>query len=176
MHVNNEVGTLLDIDAVGDLCEKYNALFHSDTVQSIGHFPIDFSKNKIDFATAAAHKFHGPKGVGFAYIRKGSGLEPLIHGGAQERGMRAGTEPVYAIAGMHKAIDLAYDNLEKSKEYVLGLKNYFVEELKKAIPGVQFNGACVDNENSTYTLVNFSLPIDKDRALLLLFQLDLKGI
>lgn len=176
MHVNNEVGTMLDIEAVGSLCKKYNALFHSDTVQSICQFELDFSKNNVDFATAAAHKFHGPKGVGFAFIRKGSGLEPLIHGGAQERGMRAGTEPVYAIAGMHKAIDLAYDNLEKSKEYVLGLKNHFVEELKKAIPGVQFNGACVDNENSTYTLVNFSLPIDKDRALLLLFQLDLKGI
>src|SRR5699024_12230425 len=104
------VGTMLDIEAVGSLCKKYNALFYSDTVQSICHFELDFSKHNIDFATAAAHKFHGPKGVGFAYIRKGSGLEPLIHGGAQERGMRAGTEPVYAIAGMHKAINMAYEN------------------------------------------------------------------
>lgn len=176
MHVNNEVGTLLDIHAVGDLCETYKALFHSDTVQSIGHFSMDFSQNKIDFATAAAHKFHGPKGVGFAYIRKGSGLEPLIHGGAQERGMRAGTEPVYAIAGMHRAINLAYDNLEESSTYVQKLKSYFITELQKAIPEVLFNGACVDSDGSTYTLVNFSLPIDKKKSLLLLFQLDLKGI
>jgi len=176
MHVNNEVGTLLDIHAVGDMCATYNALFHSDTVQSIGHFPIDFSKNKIDFATAAAHKFHGPKGVGFAYIRKGTGLEPLIHGGAQERGMRAGTEPVYAIAGMHRAIDLAYDNLEETSTYIQNLKSYFITELTKAVPGVIFNGACADDTISTYTLVNFSLPIDKKKALLLLFQLDLKGV
>ena len=176
MHVNNEVGTLLDIHAVGDLCEKYDAFFHSDTVQSVGHFPLDFKQNKIDFATAAAHKFHGPKGVGFAYIRKGTGMEPLIHGGGQERGMRAGTEPVYAIAGMHRAMNLAYDNLEESSAYVQSLKDYFVTELKYAVPGVTFNGACADNDNSTYTLVNFSLPIDKKKALLLLFQLDLKGV
>lgn len=176
MHVNNEVGTLLDIDAVGDLCEKYDALFHSDTVQSIGHLPLDFSKNKIHFATASAHKLHGPKGVGFAYMRKGSGLKPFVHGGAQERGMRAGTEPVYAIAGLHRAVTLAYDNFKDSTEYILGLKNHFISELKKAIPGVMFNGACEDNDISTSTLVNFSLPISKEKALLLLFQLDLKGI
>lgn len=176
MHVNNEVGTLLDIQAVGDLCEKYTALFHSDTVQSIGHFSMDFSQNKIHFATAAAHKFHGPKGVGFAFIRKGSGLEPLIHGGAQERGMRAGTEPVYAIAGMHRAMTMAYDNLEETSTYIQNLKNYFITSLQKEIPGVLFNGACADKHNSTYTLVNFSLPISKKKALLLLFQLDLKGI
>lgn len=176
MHVNNEVGTVLDIDAVGDLCHKYDALFHSDTVQSIGHFPIDFSKNKIDFAAASAHKFHGPKGVGFAYLRKGSGLEPLVHGGSQERGLRAGTEPVYAIAGMHRALIASYDNLEKSKEHILGLKNRFIAGLKAGIPGVMFNGACEDNTISTYTLVNFSLPVSKEKALLLMFQLDLKGI
>lgn len=176
MHVNNEVGTILDIDAVGNLCEKYNALFHSDTVQSIGHLPIDFAQNKVDFAAAAAHKFHGPKGVGFAYVRKGSGLEPLIHGGAQERGMRAGTESVYAIAGMNRALTMAYDNLEESSAYVLGLKNYFISELKSAIPNVIFNGACADNNISTYTLINFSFPISKKKSILLLFQLDLKGI
>lgn len=176
MHVNNEVGTLLDIEKVGALCKKYNALFHSDTVQSICHFELDFSKNNVDFATAAAHKFHGPKGVGFAYIRKGSGLKPSIHGGEQERGMRAGTEPVYAIAGMHKAINIAYDNLEKSSKYVAGLKEHFITELKKAVPGVIFNAGSADDSISTYTLVNFSLPIEKEKALLLLFQLDLKGV
>lgn len=176
MHVNNEVGTLLDIEKVGALCKKYNALFHSDTVQSICHFELDFSKNNVDFATAAAHKFHGQKGVGFAYIRKGSGLKPSIHGGEQERGMRAGTEPVYAIAGMHKAINIAYDNLEKSSKYVAGLKEHFITELKKAVPGVIFNAGSADDSISTYTLVNFSLPIEKEKALLLLFQLDLKGV
>lgn len=176
MHVNNEVGTLLDIHAVGELCDTYNALFHSDTVQSIGHFSLDFSTNKIDFAAASAHKFHGPKGVGFAYIRKGSGLMPLVHGGSQERGLRAGTEPVYAIAGMHRAVNLAYDNLEASSTYILGLKNRFITGLKNEIPGVMFNGACADEDISTYTLVNFSLPISKEKSLLLLFQLDLKGI
>lgn len=176
MHVNNEVGTLLDIEAVGVLCKKYNALFHSDTVQSMCHFPLNFAANHIDFATAAAHKFHGPKGVGFAYIRKGSGLEPLIHGGAQERGMRAGTEAVYAIAGMEKAFKMAYDNLEENRTYVLGIKKYFIQELNKIMPDVVYNGACADEDLSTYTLVNFSLPLQGDKSILMLFQLDLKGV
>lgn len=176
MHVNNEVGTLLDIQAVGLLCKQYDALFHSDTVQSMCHFPLNFAENHIDFATAAAHKFHGPKGVGFAYIRKGSGLEPLIHGGAQERGMRAGTEAVYAIAGMEKAFKMAYDNLEENRAYVLGIKKYFIQELNKIMPDVVYNGACIDSDLSTYTLVNFSLPLNGDKSILMLFQLDLKGV
>lgn len=176
MHVNNEVGTMLPIQEVAELCKKHNALYHSDTVQSIGHYPMDFSKTPIDFAAVAAHKFHGPKGVGFAFIRKNSGLKALIQGGAQERGMRAGTEAVYAIAGMTEALKIAYQNLEKEREYVIGLKNYFKEKISEKIPNVAFNGYCEDNTKSTYTVLNVRLPIDPQKALMLVFQLDLKGI
>ncbi|GGD92820.1 cysteine desulfurase family protein [Planktosalinus lacus] len=176
MHVNNEVGTMLDLDRVSALSKKYNALFHSDTVQSIGHFRLNLSEVKIDFITAAAHKFHGPKGVGFAFIRKNTGLQSLIFGGQQERGLRAGTEAVHNIAGLETAFQLAYEHLEEEKEYILSLKDYFIETLKKEIQGVKFNGACSDNAKSTYTLLNVCLPISPQKALMLLFQLDLKGI
>lgn len=176
MHVNNEIGNVLDIHRVAKLCKEYDVLFHSDTVQSIGHFELDFQEIPLDFAAAAAHKFHGPKGAGFAFIRKNSGLKSLIHGGSQERGLRAGTEPVYAIAGMAEALKLAYRKLDKERNYIIGLKDYFKEELEKNIPGVKFNGRCGDNENSTYTLLNVCLPISDEKATLLLFQLDLKGI
>lgn len=176
MHVNNEVGNVLDLDRVANICKKYNALFHSDTVQSVGHFELDFAKTPIDFAVAAAHKFHGPKGAGFAFIRKNSGLKPLILGGSQERGMRAGTEPVYAIAGMAEALKIAYKNLEKESNYLVELKNYFKEQLKTNIPGVKFNGGCDENTSSTYTLLNVCLPVSEDKAMMLLFQLDLNGI
>lgn len=176
MHVNNEVGNVLDIQKVADLCEEYGAYFHSDTVQSVGHFELDFSKTPVDFATAAAHKFHGPKGAGFAFIRKNTGLRSLIMGGAQERGMRAGTESIYAIAGMTEALKLAYRNLDDERKHILEIKNYFKEELKANFPDVKFNGNCGDNENSTYTLLNVCLPIPAEKAMMLLFQLDLKGI
>lgn len=176
MHVNNEIGNILDIQQVAELCKANNALFHSDTVQSVGHFELDFQKTPIDFATAAAHKFHGPKGAGFAFIRKNSGLKPLIHGEAQERGLRAGTECLYAIAGMTEALKLAYHKLEKERKYILEIKNYFKESLKANFPDVKFNGNCDNDENSTYTLLNVCLPIPEEKAMLLLFQLDLKGI
>ena len=176
MHVNNEVGNLLDLNAVAQLCKKHNALFHSDTVQSVGHFELDFSEIPIDFAAAAAHKFHGPKGAGFAFIRKNSGLRSLIHGGEQERGLRAGTEAVYAIAGMAEALKISYQNLEKERAYITEFKSYFKEQLSANIPGVKFNGSCDDDERSTYTLLNVCLPISAEKAMLLLFQLDLKGI
>lgn len=176
MHVNNEIGNVLDIKKTAELCKQYGAFFHSDTVQSVGHFELDFSEIPVDFAAAAAHKFHGPKGVGFAFIRRNSGLKPLIHGGAQERGLRAGTEPVYGIAGMAEALKLAYRKLNKEREYIVDLKKYFKSELEKNIPGVKFNGRCGDHENSTYTLLNVCLPISDEKATLLLFQLDLKGI
>lgn len=176
MHVNNEIGNLLDIQKVADLCQEYKVLFHSDTVQSVGHFELNFEKLQVHFATAAAHKFHGPKGAGFAFIRKNTGLQPLIIGGAQERGMRAGTENLYAIAGMTEALKMAYRNLEEEREHITEIKNYFKEQLTTHFPGVKFNGNCGDNENSTYTLLNVCLPIPPEKATLLLFQLDLKGI
>ena len=176
MHVNNEIGNVLDVDRTATLCKSYNALFHSDTVQSVGHFEVDFAKTPIDFAAVAAHKFHGPKGAGFAFVRKNTGLKPLIFGGAQERGLRAGTEAVYTIAGMADALKLSYQNLEKEKAYITGLKDYFKQQLEDEISGVKFNGSCDDNERSTYTLLNVCLPIPPEKATMLLFQLDLNGI
>ena len=176
MHVNNEIGNMIDIQKTGELCKKYNALFHSDMVQSVGHFELNLSEIPVDFTAVSAHKFHGPKGVGFAYVRKNSGLKPLIFGGEQERGHRAGTEGVHNIVGLEEALKLAYENLEEEKAYIQDLKNYFIEELKYAIPGVKFNGYCEDAEKSTYTLINVCLPVSAEKALMLLFQLDLKGI
>lgn len=176
MHVNNEVGNLLDINTVGNLCKKHHALFHCDMVQSIGHFPVDLSSTPVDFSAVSAHKFHGPKGVGFAFIRKNSGLKPLIFGGEQERGQRAGTESVHNIVGLEEALKLAYQNMEQEREYISSLKQYFIEELNREIPGVRFNGECSNPEKSTYTLINVCLPVTPEKALMLLFQLDLKGI
>tara|TARA_R100000935_G_scaffold1439_1_gene4461 strand:+ start:12422 stop:13570 length:1149 start_codon:yes stop_codon:yes gene_type:complete len=176
MHINNEVGNILDIKRTALLCEKYNALFHSDTVQSVGHYEVDFAEIPVHFAAVAAHKFHGPKGAGFAFIRKNTGLKPLIFGGAQERGLRAGTEAVYAIAGMAEALKISYQNLDKERAYITDLKDYFKEKLTSEIPGVQFNGSCDDNTRSTYTLLNVCLPISPEKAMMLLFQLDLHGI
>ena len=176
MHVNNEVGNILDIEKVGNLCHQYNALFHSDTVQSVGHFELNLKELPVDFAAVSAHKFHGPKGVGFAYVKSNSGLKSLIFGGSQERGVRAGTESVHNIVGLEEALKLAYDNLAEEQQQTTALKTHFIEQLKKEIPGLKFNGNCSDLAKSTYTLVNVCLPIPADKALMLLFQLDLKGI
>jgi cysteine desulfurase len=176
MHINNEIGNKIDIQAISKLCRDNQAYLHSDTVQSIGHYPWDVQKTPIDFMTAAAHKFHGPKGVGFAYIRKNSGLKPLIVGGAQERGYRAGTEPFHNIVGLEEAFVLAYDNLEKEQAFVSSLKEYFIRSVEKAFPEARFNGLSGDMDLSTYTLVNVRLPISQEKALMLLFHLDIKGI
>lgn len=176
MHVNNEIGNITDIDAIGEICKENDAFFHSDTVQSVGHYPWDVEKISIDFFTAAAHKFHGPKGIGFAFIRKNSGLKPMIFGGSQERGFRAGTEPFHNIVGLEEAFVKAYDNLEEETNFVKGLKQHFVEKIKKEIPEVDFNGFSGDLEKSTYTLANVRLPFDKQKGLMLLFHLDMKGI
>lgn len=176
MHVNNEVGNLLDIKRVGELCKDNNALFHSDAVQSIGHFNVDVKAINVDFLAASAHKFHGPKGIGFAYVKKELALKPMIFGGGQERGCRAGTEPVHNIAGLEESLSLAYEDLEKDKAYILELKQHFIQRLKEAIPDVAFNGHSGNIAKSTYTLVNVLLPISSEKAALLLFQLDLKGI
>ncbi len=176
MHVNNEIGNKINLSFVAELCKKHNALFHSDTVQSVGYYPLDFSEIPIDFAAASAHKFHGPKGVGFAFIRKNSGIRALIRGGEQERGLRAGTEAVYAITGMAKALELSYYNLNKEKSYITSIKEYFIERILQEIPTIKFNGYCSDPKNSTYKIVNILLPISTEKATMLLFQLDLKGI
>ncbi|RIV45289.1 cysteine desulfurase family protein [Flagellimonas pelagia] len=176
MHVNNEIGNITDIASVGKLCQQYGALFHSDTVQSIGHYAWDVQSVHIDFMTAAAHKFHGPKGIGFAFIRKNSGLKPLIVGGAQERGFRAGTEPFHNIVGLEEAFVKAYEHLEEETKTVKALKKYFVEKVQQEIPGAFFNGLSADLEKSTYTLANVRLPFDKQKGLMLLFHLDMKGI
>ena len=175
MHINNEIGNKIDIEAIANLCKDHDAFLHSDTVQSIGHFSWDVSQVPIDFMAAAAHKFHGPKGIGFAFIRKNTGLKPLILGGSQERGVRAGTEPYHDIVGLEAAFEAAYENLEAETKYVKGLKAYFLERIKE-IPEVAFNGHSGDLENSTYTLVNVRLPFDPDKAMMLLFHLDLKGV
>ncbi|TDN81261.1 cysteine desulfurase [Salegentibacter sp. 24] len=176
MHVNNEIGNKLDIKKVGSLCKEHGALFHSDCVQSVGHYDLDFSEIPVDFTAVSAHKFHGPKGVGFAFIRKNSGLKPLIFGGEQERGHRAGTEGVHNIVGLEEALKLSLDNLEEEKTHITGLKTHFIEKIKTEIPEVKFNGNCADLDKSTYTLINVCLPVPADKALMLLFQLDLKGI
>lgn len=176
MHVNNEIGNITDIGAIGEICKENDAFFHSDTVQSVGHYPWDVEKISIDFFTAAAHKFHGPKGIGFAFIRKNSGLKPMIFGGSQERGFRAGTEPFHNIVGLEEAFVSSYENLEEETKFVKGLKQYFVEKIKKEIPAVDFNGFSGDMDKSTYTLANVRLPFDKQKGLMLLFHLDMKGI
>ncbi len=176
MHVNNEIGNMLDLKKTAELIKSHGALFHSDTVQSIGHFNLDLSEIPVDFTAVSAHKFHGPKGVGFAFVRRNSGLKPLIFGGEQERGHRAGTEGVHNIVGLEESLKLAYANLEEEKEYISSLKKHFISRLKEEIPGVKFNGTCEDFENSTYTLINVCLPVSQEKAIMLLFQLDLKGI
>lgn len=176
MHVNNEIGNTIDLNAICDLCQEHDALFHSDTVQSIGHFAWDVQETHVDFLTAAAHKFHGPKGIGFAYIKRNSGLGSMISGGSQERGYRAGTESYHNIVGLEKAFIAAYDNLEEETAYVTDLKRHFVERITTEIPEVKFNGHSGDLDKSTYTLVNVCLPMDAQKALMLLFHLDIKGI
>lgn len=173
MHANNEIGTLLPIKKVGELCEKYNALFHSDTVQTMGHFNIDLQNIKAHFVTCAAHKFHGPKGVGFLYINHNVKINPFINGGAQERNMRGGTENVYGIVGLAKAFELCHAHMEEHQKHIRGLKNYMIEQLRANIDGIDFNGEI--GENSLYTVLNCRFPHHPD-AEMLLFNLDIAGI
>ncbi|MET6990209.1 cysteine desulfurase family protein [Sediminicola arcticus] len=176
MHVNNEIGNTIDIDAIGKLCADNQALFHSDTVQSVGHYGWDVKKTPIDFLTAAAHKFHGPKGIGFAYIKRNTGLKPLIFGGSQERGFRAGTESFHNIVGLEEAFVAAYENMDAERAHITNLKKYFIQKLAEELPKAKFNGLSGDLDKSTYTLVNVCLPFSEEKSLMLLFHLDLKGI
>ncbi|MEN2400050.1 cysteine desulfurase family protein [Flavobacterium sp. MC2016-06] len=172
MHVNNETGTVLDLDRVTTICKQYNVLFHSDTVQSVGKTEIDLQKTPVDFIVASAHKFHGPKGVGFAFVRKNTGLQPLIFGGEQEKGLRAGTEAVHQIAGMVKALALSYENLDQDRKYITDLKMYLIEEFEIHFPGFRING----KKEDFYNIINIILPFSSDKTSMLLFSLDMKGI
>ena len=173
MLVNNEIGKILDVKKVVKLCKENNALFHSDAVQAFGHYEVDLQEYPIDFAVASAHKFHGPKGVGFAYFRKGFGVKPILTGGTQERGARAGTENVHSIVGMEKALELAYANLETDVKHISWLKSYFIKQLLKHIPNIEFNGDPQNGVTSNDTIINVRFPIESK---MLLFTLDLKGI
>lgn len=172
MHANNEIGTMIDIDEIGQLCKDHHALFHSDTVQTMGHFPMNLSETQVDFVTGAAHKFHGPKGVGFLYVNKNIHVNALILGGSQERNMRAGTENVYGIVGMAKALELALEHVEEHREHIQSIKDYMCQKLKEVIDGTDFNG-CM--KRSLYTVLNVRLP-KTDKAEMLLFLLDIDGI
>ena len=176
MYINNEIGNILDINSVSNLCQKYNALFHSDAVQAVGHYPIDLKSLKIDFLSSAGHKFHGPKGVGFTYINKSTKIKSFICGGPQERGLRAGTESVHNIVGMTKALEIANENMEKETQYVRSIKKYMIDNLSNLFSDIHFNGESGNMSNSTYTVLNVCFPISNDKAAMLDFQLDLKGI
>ncbi len=176
MHINNEIGNIIDLQLIGNITKSYGALFHSDAVQGIGHFNYDLKTLPLDFLSASGHKFHGPKGVGFSFIRKNSGLDAFIFGGPQERGLRAGTEAVHNIIGMEKAFEIAYKNFEEEKDYILKLKKYFIEKIKHFFPEAHFNGLCEDLNLSTYTIVNVALPLDVNKLQLIDFHMDLNGI
>lgn len=174
MHANNEIGTLLPLKQVAEICKRNGAYFHSDTVQTMGHYSFDLKELDIDFITCAAHKFHGPKGIGFLYIKGQLKTEALIHGGAQERGLRGGTENVYGIVGLAKAMELAYTDLEAHQHHVQGLKTYMIESLCRHFDTMCFHGE-IDPAKSLYTVLNCCLP-QTEKAGMLLFTLDLKGV
>ncbi|WP_292010617.1 cysteine desulfurase family protein [Chryseobacterium sp.] len=173
MHANNEIGNLYDIKKIAELCKENNALFHSDTVQTMAHMNLDFSEIPLDFASCSAHKFHGPKGIGFAFIRKSTGLKGIITGGPQERSLRAGTENVCGIVGLGKALELSLDHMDSYVNHIQGIKDYAIERLTAEIPGIKFNGRSAEKENSLYTLLSVLLPYKNP---LISLQLDMKGI
>ena len=175
MHANNEIGNLLDIHAVGEMCKSYDAIFHSDTVQTMAHYTFDLQKINIHFITGAAHKFHGPRGNGFLYINDDIKIKPFISGGGQERNMRAGTENVYGIAGLSKAMDVSYRDLEEHRAHIEGLKLRMINSLKEAFPDIEFNGESEDLEKSLYTVLNVLFP-HTDIAEMLFYNLDIMGI
>lgn len=179
MHVNNETGTTIDLHEIGSICNEYKALFHSDTVQSVGKEVLDLASLPIDFIVASAHKFHGPKGVGFAYVRKNSGLKAIIYGGEQEKGMRAGTEAIHQVAGMAKALQVSYKNLETDKAHVINLRNYLLQQLALSFPEFKLNGSIdedYNNPSTFYTIVNVMLPLPEEKTAMILFHLDMHGV
>ncbi len=175
MHGNNEIGNLNDIKTISKICEKYNTILHSDTVQTIGHYNINLNDINIHGVVGSAHKFHGPKGIGFLYLNNKHKISPFIHGGAQERNMRGGTENVYGIIGLSEALTLASDNLDSHREKVQKLKGHMISSLEKKIKGVKFNGMSADIDQSLYTVLNVSIPNIDDQQMFL-FNLDINNI
>ncbi|WP_421825812.1 cysteine desulfurase family protein [Larkinella sp.] len=180
MHGNNEIGNLLDLETVGHLCQEHKAVFHSDTVQTMGHYRHDLQQLPVDFIVGAAHKFHGPKGVGFLYVnahtKSGRGpIHPFIHGGSQERNMRGGTENVYGIVGLAKALEIAYAEMESHRQYIESLKSRMIGQLRERLEGVSFNGLSASLSESLYTVLNVGLP-SSEMSDMLLFNLDIAGI
>jgi len=175
MHANNEIATLNDIHAIAEMCREHGAMFHSDTVQSMAHFRHDLQQMKANFVVGSAHKFHGPKGIGFLYVNHEKPIEPFIQGGAQERNMRGGTENVYGIIGLAKALELAYENMDEHRKQITQVKSFMIDQLKANIPGIDFNGTSADVENSLYTVLSVGLPPNDDNDMLL-FNLDINGI
>lgn len=173
MHANNEIGNILDIHAAGEICKRYGAVFHSDTVQTVGHFPFDLRNTPVHFITGAGHKFHGPKGVGILYVNENVKIKPHIHGGSQERNMRAGTENLYGIVGFAKALEIATEQHEKDSAYIKGLKLYMMEQIQKHIKGASFNGDPLGK--SLYTVLSVSFP-KTEKSEMILFNLDINNI
>jgi len=175
MHGNNEIGNINDLKTISKICEKNNVVFHSDTVQTVGHYAIDLNKINIQGIVGSAHKFHGPKGIGFLYLNNKHKISPFIHGGAQERNMRGGTENVYGIVGLSEALTLAYENMATHKEKIIELKSHMIESLRQKVKGVKFNGLSSDLDNSLYTVLNASIPNVEDQQMFL-FNLDINNI
>lgn len=173
MHVNNEIGTQLNLEYVAKIVKQYGALFHSDAVQSVGKYNIDLQSTGVDFLVATAHKFHGPKGVGFAFLRKGSGIKPMIFGGEQEKGLRAGTEATHNIVGMAKALEISLMKLTSETSHIQNLKEYTISELNSTFPGIKLNGSIKD---SCKNILNVCLPFPASKTAMILFHLDMKGI
>jgi cysteine desulfurase len=173
MHANNEIGNLLKIKAVGELCKKYDAIFYSDTVQTVGHYPFDLKNLYIHFINGAGHKFHGPKGIGMLYVNENIRIKPYINGGSQERNMRAGTENLYGIVGFAKALELATERYDQDSSHIRELKTYMAARLQETFPGVKFNGDT--NGSNLYTVLNVSFPMT-EKSDMLLFNLDMAGI
>ena len=171
MHVNNETGCVIDLEKVSRLCHLHNAFFHCDTVQSIGKTEFNLAQTTVDFIVASAHKFHGPKGVGFAFVKKGIILQPMLFGGEQEKGLRAGTEAVHQVVGMAKALEISCQNLNKERNYILDIKNYCTSQLQLNFPDIKING-----ENTFYNILNILLPFSPEKTAMILFNLDMKGI
>jgi cysteine desulfurase len=173
MHANNETGNMIDLHKTGDLCKKYKAVFHSDTVQTVGHFPFNLKNTPVDFITGAGHKFHGPKGVGILYINEDVKIKPFLHGGSQERNMRAGTENLYGIVGFAKALEIATKNYEADSNYIRSIRLYMMRQLQKNIAGISFNGDPLGN--SLYTVLSVNLP-KTEKSEMILFNMDINNI